>query len=92
MRSFVMAGLVPAIHALNLQSRKVVDARDIGGRKHAVLWTAMPGHDGSGDRKLLLKLAQHRPGNGMRFEPAVRIAGHPDPFLRALHAGFAVET
>src|SRR6478672_11376090 len=24
---------------------KDVDGRDIGGRKHAVLWTAMPGHD-----------------------------------------------
>ena len=27
-------------------TKKVVDGRDIGVRKHAVLWTAMPGHDG----------------------------------------------
>jgi hypothetical protein len=39
-----MPGLVPGIHVF-YSSRKVVDGRDIGVRKHAVLWTAMPGHD-----------------------------------------------
>ena len=42
--SIVMAGLVPAIHVL-LSVKKGVDARHIGVRKHAVLWTAMAGHD-----------------------------------------------
>ena len=35
---------VPATSFL-LQAREDVDARDIGVRKHAVLWTAMRGHD-----------------------------------------------
>ena len=42
----VMAGLVPAIHALPAANGKDVDARDIGVQKHAVLWTAMREHDG----------------------------------------------
>ena len=41
-----MAGLVPAIHALLFCTAEDVDARDIGVRKHAVLRTAMRGHDG----------------------------------------------
>src|SRR5665213_2007836 len=42
-----MAGLVPAIHvfALSYARKQGVDARDIGVRKHAVLRTAMRGHD-----------------------------------------------
>jgi hypothetical protein len=41
-----MAGLVPAIslrEAMSCPTKR--DARDIGVRKHAVLWTAMRGHD-----------------------------------------------
>src|SRR6185369_8999249 len=41
----VMAGLVPAIHVLLVETAKDVDARDIGVPKHAVLQTAMRGHD-----------------------------------------------
>jgi hypothetical protein len=42
----VMAGLVPAIHVFaSLQRCQDVDARAIGVRKHAVLRTAMRGHD-----------------------------------------------
>jgi hypothetical protein len=41
-----MAGLVPAIHVFaGCWVVKDVDARDKGVRKHAVLWTAMRGHD-----------------------------------------------
>jgi hypothetical protein len=41
-----MPGLVPGIHALSHYYRlENVDGRDMGARKHAVLWTAMPGHD-----------------------------------------------
>src|SRR5262245_6372 len=39
-----MAGLVPAIH-VSIICCEGVDARDIGVRKHAVLRTAMRGHD-----------------------------------------------
>jgi len=39
-----MAGLVPVIHAFLVASEDV-DARDIGVRKYAVLWTTMRGHD-----------------------------------------------
>jgi hypothetical protein len=42
--SSVMPGLVPGIHVL-ATSHQDVDGRDIGVRKHAVFWTAMPGHD-----------------------------------------------
>ncbi len=41
-----MAGFVPAIHAYLAAISKDVDAWDIGERSDAVLWTAMPGHDG----------------------------------------------
>jgi hypothetical protein len=42
-----MPALVAGIHVLTaLQQSKDVDGRDIGVRKHAVLRTAMPGHDG----------------------------------------------
>ena len=44
----VMPGLVPGIHVLRPCNSKDVDGRDIGVRKHAVLWTAMPGHDAEG--------------------------------------------
>src|SRR6185437_13867117 len=40
-----MAGLVPAIHVFVAAGFQDVDARDIGVRKHAVLRTAMRGHD-----------------------------------------------
>jgi hypothetical protein len=40
-----MPGLAPGIHVLRPSNSKDVDGRDIGVRKHAVLWTAMPGHD-----------------------------------------------
>ena len=40
-----MAGLVPAIHVLLVALPEDVDARHIGVRKHAVLRTAMAGHD-----------------------------------------------
>ena len=41
-----MPGLVPGIHVFALVgTHKHVDGRDIGVRKHAVLRTAMPGHD-----------------------------------------------
>jgi len=42
-----MAGLVPAIHVFVIATPEDVDARDIGVRKHAVLRTAMRGHDDS---------------------------------------------
>ena len=45
----VMPGLVPGIHVLRPSNSKDVDGRDIGVRKHAVLWTAMPSHDESKD-------------------------------------------
>jgi hypothetical protein len=46
--SFVMAGLVPALHVLVCFKivKENVDARRIGVRKHAVLRTPMAGHDG----------------------------------------------
>ncbi len=40
-----MAGLVPAIHVFLITRPKDVDARHTGVRKHAVLRTAMAGHD-----------------------------------------------
>ena len=43
--SAVMPALVAGIHVLRPCNIKDVDGRDIGVRKHAVLWTAMPGHD-----------------------------------------------
>jgi hypothetical protein len=43
--SFAMPGLVPGIHVLKTVQFTDVDGRDIGVRKHAVLRTAMPGHD-----------------------------------------------
>ena len=51
--SFVMRGLDPRIHDERQQvwslrpclPSSLMDGRDIGVRKHAVLWTAMPGHD-----------------------------------------------
>ena len=48
--SIVMAGLVPAIHAFDIDifiKKQGVDARDIGERSDAVLRTAMRGHDES---------------------------------------------
>ena len=39
-----MPGFMPGIHAFRLLKQDV-DGRDIGVRKHAVLRTAMPGHD-----------------------------------------------
>jgi hypothetical protein len=41
-----MPGLVPGIHVFNDVGRQDVGGRDIGVRKHAVLRTAKPGHDG----------------------------------------------
>jgi hypothetical protein len=41
----VMPGLVPGIHIFEPRVEEDVDGRDIGVRKHAVLRTAMPGHD-----------------------------------------------
>ena len=43
---FVMAGLVPAIHVFFVNAPQVVDARDIGVRKHAVLRTTIRGESG----------------------------------------------
>src|SRR5262249_62022908 len=37
--------LCRASTSLDFGSKQDVDGRDIGVRKHAVLWTAMPGHD-----------------------------------------------
>ena len=47
MKDFIMAGLVPAIYVLlhYRRSKKDVDVRHIGVRKHAVLRTAKAGHD-----------------------------------------------
>jgi len=45
-----MPGLVPGIHVFGQRTKKDVDGRDIGVRKHAVLRTAMPGHDNEGVR------------------------------------------
>src|SRR6478735_6562274 len=42
----VMPGFMPGIHVLVRLRKEGVDGRDIGSRKHAVLRTAMPGHDG----------------------------------------------
>jgi hypothetical protein len=42
--AIVMAALVAGIHVFGFLKQDV-DGRDIGVRKHAVLWTAMPGHD-----------------------------------------------
>jgi hypothetical protein len=42
--SFVMPGRVPGIHVFVFWQD--VDGRGIGVQKHAVLRTAMPGHDG----------------------------------------------
>jgi len=39
-----MPGFMPGIHVFQLL-KQGVDGRDIGVRKHAVLRTAMPGHD-----------------------------------------------
>jgi hypothetical protein len=44
-----MPALVAGIHVLNASNAKDVDGRDIGERSDAVLRTAMPGHDGSGN-------------------------------------------
>jgi|GEM_PF-2512745 hypothetical protein len=41
-----MPGFMPGIHVLSQKrDSEDVDGRDIGVRKHAVLRTAMPGHD-----------------------------------------------
>jgi hypothetical protein len=40
-----MPALVAGIHVLKLARLKDMDGRDIGVQKHAVLRTAMPGHD-----------------------------------------------
>src|SRR5512132_2946350 len=50
------------------QSVQDVDARRIGVRKHAVLWTAMAGHD---DQKILRNLHPN-PNPGGRGKPPVR--------------------
>jgi hypothetical protein len=42
----VITGLVPVIPLRWAQCVPKRDGRDIGVRKHAVLQTAMPGHDG----------------------------------------------
>src|SRR5689334_21819978 len=42
-----MPALVAGIHVFKPCNSKDVDGRDIGVRKHAVLRTAMPGHDES---------------------------------------------
>src|SRR4029079_3363877 len=57
----VIAGLDPAIHqappaiivARILDLPRIMDARVIGVRKHAVLRTAMPAHDGSPRRRTI---------------------------------------
>jgi hypothetical protein len=40
-----MPALVAGIHVFGHCTKEDVDGRDIGVRKHAVLRTAMPGHD-----------------------------------------------
>ncbi|MGN6310402.1 MAG: hypothetical protein ACTHNN_12700 [Xanthobacteraceae bacterium] len=49
MSLIVMPGLVPGIHVLTTPAKEDVDGRDIGERSDAVLRTAMPGHDESGE-------------------------------------------
>jgi hypothetical protein len=46
--SFVMPGLVPGIHDLLAGWEKDVDGRAEASGSDAVLWTAVPGHDGCG--------------------------------------------
>jgi hypothetical protein len=62
-----MAGLIPNIHAFVAAGFLDVDARDIGVRKHAVLWTAMRGHD-EGNSVLELEIPEF--GHDV-FPPAV---------------------
>jgi hypothetical protein len=44
-RSAVFAPEGPAIHVFAVARPQDVDARLIGAQKHAVLWTALAGHD-----------------------------------------------
>jgi len=47
-----MPALVAGIHVFGHCTKEDVDGRDIGVQKHAVLRTAMPGHDDCESREL----------------------------------------